>query len=488
MFRKSNLIIFGVLLLLVFALAVWLVGQQIDMTVNNMHHSMVRELGQYRSELIQQDFRKTGELELSIRDFLNEKGYEQRELTELLAVLVKLDNKVSRGWFIAGRDTVVCTDSTCEIEASLPDLLIKSKGSGLYLDDSVYYWTICGHCKGVTYGFDIALNDLHTYFSQMIPARRNYAYILNADGVLVAHPDEKLIGTEVDDSLELMHLHKVLQGEKNIQVSGFSHFLLLPVEKLYYPITAGNETWVVVVNVVQLDNEEAMAYFHRHTLFIVIVTVLIFCILLAYSQYRWRKEYDLRKKAEQETMRLSMQQLKNQLNPHFLFNSLNSLSALIGTDQNLARKFVLELSKVYRYVLEKRNENLVSVKEELDFTRHYYFLQKIRFGEQLNLRIADGLEELPGKIPVMSLQLLLENAVKHNEITRQFPLEITIDINGEDLVVVNTFCPRSDVTVDSMGVGLKSISEIYSYYSVSQRFVYRVEDGKFIVCLPLLKV
>lgn len=488
MFRKSNLIVVGFLLLLVFALAVWLVGRQIDTTVNAMHHSMVRELGQYRSELIQQDFRKTGELETRFRDFLEEKGYDKKELTELLAVLVKLDEKVSRGWFTTGKDTVVCTDSTCEIQVSLPDLVVEGSHSCLYRLDSVCYWTICGHSQGVTYGFDIGLDDLHTYFSHLIPARRNYAYILNADGILIAHPDERLIGKEVEDSLDLIHLHKVLQGERNIQVSGFSRFLLLPVEKLYYPITAGSETWVVVVNVVQLDNEESMTYFHRYTLFIVIITVLIFCTLLAYSQYRWRKEYDLRKKAEQEAMRLNMQQLKNQLNPHFLFNSLNSLSVLIGTDQGLARKFVLELSKVYRYVLEKRNENLVSVKEELDFTRHYYFLQKIRFGEQLNLKVADGLEVLPGKIPAMSLQLLFENAVKHNEITRQFPLEICITTDGEDLIVMNTFSPRADVTVDSMGVGLKSISEIYSYYSVSQRFMYRVEQGKFIVHLPILKV
>lgn len=488
MFRKSNLIVVGFLLLLIFALAVWLVGWQIDTTVNDMHRSMVRELGQYRAELIQQDFRKTGELETRFRDFLDEKGYDKKELAELLAVLVKLDEKVSRGWFIAGKDTVVCTDSTCEIQALLPDLRVKRNQSCLYRLDSVCYWTLCGHSQGVTYGFDIGLDDLHTYFSYRIPARRNYAYILNADGILIAHPDERLIGKEVEDSLELIHLHKVLQGEKNIQVSGFSHFLLLPVEKLYYPIIAGNETWVMVVNVVQLDNEEAMTYFHRHTLFIVIITVLIFCILLAYSQYKWRKEYDLRKKAEQEALRLNMQQLKNQLNPHFLFNSLNSLSALIATDQQLARKFVLELSKVYRYVLEKRNENLVSVKEELDFTRHYYFLQKIRFGEQLNLQIADGLEELPGKIPVMSLQLLFENAVKHNEITRQFPLKISVTGDGEDLIVQNTFSLRTDVTVDSVGVGLKSISEIYSYYAVSQRFNYRVENGKFIVRLPILKV
>ena len=148
-----------------------------------------------------------------------------------------------------------------------------------------------------------------------------------------------------------------------------------------------------------------MADFHRYALWIVVFTVVIFIVLLAYSQRRWRKEYDLRQKAEQEA-----------INPHFLFNALNSLSALITTDPGVARKFILEMSKVYRYVLEKRKENLSKLEEEVEFIRHYYFLQKIRFGEQLNLHLADNLTTVNGRIPAMSLQLIFENALKYNDI------------------------------------------------------------------------
>lgn len=135
-----------------------------------------------------------------------------------------------------------------------------------------------------------------------------------------------------------------------------------------------------------------MEHFHRYALWIVVVTVLIFSVLLGVSQYKWRKEYDLRRKIEQEALQLNLQQLKNQLNPHFLFNSLNSLSALITTDPALAEEFVLKRRRFTAMCLKRGTETLASVKEELDFTRHYYFLQKIRFGKQLLLDIEEDVK------------------------------------------------------------------------------------------------
>ena len=148
------------------------------------------------------------------------------------------------------------------------------------------------------------------------------------------------------------------------------------MERIFYPITVGNEKWVVIINVPDLITEKEMGEFHRYTIFIVIMTVILFSLLLAISQYQWRKEYDRRKKLEQETIQLNLQELKNQVNPHFLFNSLNSLNAMIGENPALAKEFVLKLSKIYRYVLEKRKENFVPVREEIVLIRHYYFLQK----------------------------------------------------------------------------------------------------------------
>ena len=486
MFHRKNLIFIGLLLLLVFAGAVWLVGIQIDKAAVRMHSAMVQEVGEYRSELIRQDFRRTEELHQNVQAFLEKNGYDKNRLTELLDGFVKMDNKITRAWFVADGDYVVCTREAGAQGTVWTDTLLSRDGSGLYKDYRGEYWSLRGHYQGVNYGFDINLSDLHAYFAVIVPAKRNYMYILNEAGIYITYPDEKKVGTQSADLRELERVKSVIRNHKELQIAGFSNYLLLPVDKVYYPIAVGTEKWVVVVNVLQLDNQEAMEHFHRYAFLIAVITVLIFSVLLAVSQYKWRKEYDLRRKVEQEALQLNLQQLKNQLNPHFLFNALNSLSALITTDPALAEEFVLKLSKVYRYVLEKRNETLASVKEELDFTRHYYFLQKIRFGEQLLLTIGDEVKNSDGMIPAMSLQLLLENAIKHNEITRLHPLHIRIYLSGSDLVIENTYRPRSGESGDSMGIGLENIQKIYAYYS-QESFHYAVENNLFICKLPLLK-
>ena len=201
---------------------------------------------------------------------------------------------------------------------------------------------------------------------------------------------------------------------------------------------------------------------------------------------KWITTEKERKQLEQERTEAELKNLKNQLNPHFLFNALNSLSALITTDPGVARKFILEMSKVYRYVLEKRKENLSKLEEEVEFIRHYYFLQKIRFGEQLNLHLADNLTTVNGRIPAMSLQLIFENALKYNEITHRYPLDIDIYAEVGAVIVENSYHPRTDMPEASFGVGMESIQEIYRYYADVQP-EYEIKEGKFICRLPLVE-
>ena len=300
MFYKQNGIVAGILLLILFAGAIGLVSVQMDKTVNRMHYSVVEEMGEYRTELIRQDFQKTAELVESMQDYLATRGYQKEQFEELIALLIRQDNKVSRIWFETEGKRTICTDSGIRESEAGPS---KERNGGLYAEDSTYYWTLYGRQGEVALGIDIALDHLHAYFSNLLPAGKNYAYILNDSGVIVAHPEEKWLGMRLLDSLERRRVKQVVGENKRIHVTGFSQFLLLPVDKIYYPLTVGTEKCTVVINVVQLDNQEAMADFHRYALWIVVFTVVIFIVLLAYSQRRWRKEYDLRQKAEQEAIR-----------------------------------------------------------------------------------------------------------------------------------------------------------------------------------------
>lgn len=494
MFNKKSLIKLGLGLLCIFAVAVWLVGVGIDRTARKMHYSMLEEVGRYRSDLIALDFRRTVELSVSIRNYAEEGADDEEELQKMLRGIVRMDPKVSRIWYKKKEKPLVAIDSLGIIardpvlEYTLEKLTREAHTRGkscLYYSDGILFWTSFWQLNDFVVGLDISLPGLHAYFAGKSPEVRSYAYILNQEGILLAHPDENRIGRTLANPDDEKQFYEVIRKNQVMHCTGFSLFLSLPVERVYYPISVGNEKWVVVVNIPELVNREEMHSFHYYTLIILIITVILFGILLVYAQYQWKKEYDRRLVLEQETLQLNLQQLKNQVNPHFLFNALNSLSALISTEPAVAKEFILNLSRIYRYVLEKRNENTVSVREEIIFIRHYYFLQKIRFRDQLSLEIDPQTEHEGKHIPVMSLQLLIENAIKHNEITRQHPLYMHIYLDGGAVVVENTYHPRMDASEDSLGVGFENICKIYSYCSDKQ-FSYRIEGDKFVCILPLL--
>ena len=206
------------------------------MWLNRMHYSVVEEMGEYRTELIRQDFQKTAELVESMQDYLATRGYQKEQFEELIALLIRQDNKVSRIWFETEGKRTICTDSGIRESEAGPS---KERNGGLYAEDSTYYWTLYGRQGEVALGIDIALDHLHAYFSNLLPAGKNYAYILNDSGVIVTHPEEKWLGMRLLDSLERRRVKQVVGENKRIHVTGFSQFLLLPVDKIYYPLTVG---------------------------------------------------------------------------------------------------------------------------------------------------------------------------------------------------------------------------------------------------------
>ncbi|WP_299127150.1 histidine kinase [uncultured Winogradskyella sp.] len=176
--------------------------------------------------------------------------------------------------------------------------------------------------------------------------------------------------------------------------------------------------------------------------------------------------------------------LKNQLDPHFLFNSLNVLTSLIEENPNSAQKFTTSLSKVYRYVLEQKSKELITVDEELNFARTYMLLLKMRFEDSIIFEIPDKASNPEAKVVPLSLQLLLENAVKHNTVTSSRPLHIKIYEDGNHLVVMNNLQPKQ-IVKKSSGVGLENIKQRYNL--LTERKVYINESDKdFAVAIPML--
>lgn len=176
--------------------------------------------------------------------------------------------------------------------------------------------------------------------------------------------------------------------------------------------------------------------------------------------------------------------LKNQVNPHFLFNSLNVLSNLVYKDADLADEFIRRLSGVYRYVLDMQEKEVVSLAEELAMLDAYLFLMKMRFGD--NLRIDRPLTARDGEyLPPLSLQMLVENAVKHNIVSAGRPLFLRLERQGEDRLIVTNNLQRKTNVQESLGLGLTNIRERYRYLDRREVEV-REEDGQFSVSLPIL--
>lgn len=176
--------------------------------------------------------------------------------------------------------------------------------------------------------------------------------------------------------------------------------------------------------------------------------------------------------------------LKNQLDPHFLFNSLNVLTSLIEEDPHQAQKFTTSLSKVYRYVLEQKNKDLVTVDEELNFARTYVRLLKMRFEDSIVFDIPEQSSQPDAKIIPLSLQLLLENAVKHNVVTSSRPLHIKVFERNGNLVVENNL-QEKQVVKKSSGVGLQNIRQRYDILTDKQVFINKTKSD-FSVSLPML--
>jgi hypothetical protein len=196
----------------------------------------------------------------------------------------------------------------------------------------------------------------------------------------------------------------------------------------------------------------------------------------------WKESAIQQEELKRAHLALQYQSLKDQIRPHFLFNSLSSLATLINTDTEKATQFVHKLSDVYRYVLEQREIELVPLRDELKFLEDYIFLQKIRFGD--NLQVENKLDlDLKRMVIPLSLQMLVENAIKHNEISSEHPLVIAMTSTGNGHVIVKNNLQRREVSEASLGTGLENLRKQITYFSNDPLLVQEESDA-FIVRMP----
>jgi sensor histidine kinase YesM len=192
-----------------------------------------------------------------------------------------------------------------------------------------------------------------------------------------------------------------------------------------------------------------------------------------------------KERLQTEMMRYKYESLRNQINPHFLFNSFNVLSELVYEDQGLAVKFIRQLSDLYRYVLDSKDKELVALSDELKFIESFTFLLKTRFENRVEFKIDITPNEDEFIIP-MALQLLIENCIKHNQSSTQKPLQISVSRKGETIEVSNSL-QRKIHPEESFRIGLKNLKERYAYFNNKEIQVNETET-EYKVCIPILKL
>ncbi len=197
--------------------------------------------------------------------------------------------------------------------------------------------------------------------------------------------------------------------------------------------------------------------------------------------------YSLRmrnKTLERENIHAQFEILKNQINPHFLFNSMNILSALIPTNPDKALSFTRKFSKLYRSMLDLKPQPVISLREELDFVNTYIYLQKMRFEDSLQVNVNISNDKMTYVLPPFALQILVENTVKHNVVSEDTPLKVNIFDEGEYLYVSNNLQRRGYVE-DSTGLGLKNLKERYKMITEAPVLLQSKEDI-FLAKIPLI--
>jgi LytS/YehU family sensor histidine kinase len=211
-----------------------------------------------------------------------------------------------------------------------------------------------------------------------------------------------------------------------------------------------------------------------------LIDYFAFCVLTAVvSLFYWRS----RERAERERDKFRLQALENQLSPHFVFNNFSILADLIEVDPKRASDYLMNLSKVYRYTLSHLDHDTVTLQEELEFLNRYLALLNQRFGDAIEVRIAPEVDALQGNIPPATLQMLIENAIKHNQHTKERPLTIHVTTNGKRISVSNPIQPIT--TAESANVGQHNIVERYRLLT-SQKIVIDATPDEYCVTIPLI--
>ncbi len=275
-------------------------------------------------------------------------------------------------------------------------------------------------------------------------------------------------------------LEKVLPWQKYGRRRFFTELIVVAVATIVLSTTVAH-IWFKYVE----DCEDPTPIVFKVAVISLIVTTIVTAIYEAvYLFGQWNVALVNTEKLKKENLQSQFDSLKNQVNPHFLFNSLNTLATIIPEDPDQAVQFVQKLSSVYRYLLQYKDNETVDLKTELDCIDAYFFLQQIRFGDNLHVHVNIPPSHYTKQIPPLTLQILVENSIKHNIISLQKPLTVEIYVDDAQMLVTRNNLQKKKSVESSTKIGLQNLMNRFEYIYGQGIDIFET-DTDFIVKVPL---
>ena len=333
-------------------------------------------------------------------------------------------------------------------------------------------WLVVPIIGGFSIGIFFALNDLKAgdygnFLEASIISTIFWIVLGNGNSVIIHFIDKRWTWLEAPIRRTIIGL---------IAMLGFTAVASLVVLYIYVEFYFG-------VNFIDVVRSQGIMSMLMTPL---IITIVVSFWLHGQSFFiSWRQAAIDVERLKTENMESRFESLRNQVNPHFLFNSLNALSSLVYVDQDRAVDFIQKLSEVYRYVLDHQNDEVVPLEDELRFLKSFVYLNKIRFGANFKVEYKNLIDIDQWSVPPVALQMLLENCIKHNEVSNDRPLQISISMEDNTIQVINNRNPVENLA--SSGLGLDNIRSRYEILS-DEKVKIEESESDFKVVLPLLKL
>lgn len=467
-----------------------------------------------KQEFLSEEFSKFWEQEKRIEHVLKISSSVNLDNNLQLLSSLQANNKlVVNNWFQINDNAIHYGNNfiSDEIKNDVKEFVLQNKNAkdlSLVLPQGkewiwrIYFKLVSKNNTTIKYGYDINLRLLHSYISKIDKTASNYAFIFDKKGTCVYHPEIAFLGKNIFKISSFSPSDTIYSKKEDFSKrTTMSEFLKMDVVRFTTKMNIKNSNWFACVSIPKIYVDENVTLIKKYTTLIYSITTVMLLLIFYLFSYANRRAYREKgivikeknkllvenEKIIKEKALIQLQQLKEQINPHFLFNSLNSLYMLIGSDIKVAQKFTLNLSRIYRYLIDPPEKNIVLLKDELLFIEKYIFLQQTRFKEELFFSIEIENEAALSKhIPYLAFQIVVENAIKHNTATQESPLTTKILIQEDQVIISNNLQKKLNAE-PSTKFGLNYLNSIYHYYAKTD-FKTSEKDGYFICFLPLISI